>query len=163
MKKIATLFFITLILFIADNSIIPFLSIGGYIPSLVFVFVINYSIINGSHEGLWLGAYAGLLQDVYFNNVLGVNAFANMICCVIAGYIGINIFKEKILIPVVSTFLLSIFKGLILFILLYIVKVNTSLRSILVNSLYNMLLSIVAYRFIFKLCSKDFMEKRWKF
>ena len=163
MKKIVTLFSIILLLLVVDNSIVPFLSIKGFIPSFLFVFIINYSIINGSWEGLWLGALSGLLQDVYFYNVLGINAFTNMICCVIAGYIGINIFKEKLLIPVASSFVLSVFKGLITFVLLYIIKINMPLRNIFVNSLYNMFVSIIAYRFIFKLCSKDFMERKWKF
>ncbi|MBU5483570.1 rod shape-determining protein MreD [Clostridium sp. MSJ-11] len=163
MRKIVTLFSIVLILFIGDNSIIPFLAIKGFSPSLLFVFIVSYSIINGSWEGLWLGVFAGLLQDVYFSNVLGINALTNMLSCVIAGYVGINIFKEKILIPVATSFLLSIFKGILVFMLLYIVSVNMPLRNIVFNSLYNMLVSIPMYKFVFNLCNKDYMERKWKF
>ncbi|MEW9096651.1 MAG: rod shape-determining protein MreD [Clostridiaceae bacterium] len=163
MRKIVTLFSIVLILFIGDNSIIPFLAIKGFGPSLLFVFIVSYSIINGSWEGLWLGIFAGLLQDIYFSNVLGINALTNMLSCVIAGYVGINIFKEKILIPVATSFLLSIFKGILVFMLLYIVGVSMPLRNIFFNSLYNMLISILIYKFVFKLCNKDYMERKWKF
>ncbi|WP_315116936.1 rod shape-determining protein MreD [uncultured Clostridium sp.] len=163
MRKILTLFSIVLILFIGDNSIIPFLAVKGFSPSLLFVFIVSYSIINESWEGLWLGVFAGLLQDVYFSNVLGINALVNMLSCAIAGYVGISIFKEKLLIPVATSFLLSIFKGILVFVLLYTVNVNMPLRNILFNSLYNMLVSIIMYKFVFKLCSKDYMKKKWKF
>ena len=95
MKKILTVFLLTIILLILDNSVVPFLGIIGIYPSLLFVFIICYSIINDSWEGLWIGVVAGSLQDIYFANVFGVNALTNMIICVLAGQIGVNILKEK--------------------------------------------------------------------
>jgi len=44
------LFLISLVLLILDNSFMPFLAIKGAFPSLLFVFAIAYSIINGKKE-----------------------------------------------------------------------------------------------------------------
>lgn len=163
MKKVITLFCIVTILIILDNSFIPFFSIKGFYPSLTFIFIISYSIINGIWEGIWIGVFSGLLQDLYFINAMGINAFTNMICCILAAFIGKNIFKEKLLIPVLSEFLLSILKGLILFIILYALKMKLNIKPVFASGIYNMIISIVAYRLTLKLCSLDYMQKDWKF
>ncbi|WP_097026081.1 rod shape-determining protein MreD [Clostridium peptidivorans] len=163
MKKILTLAGLTIIMVILDNSVVPFFSIKGFSPSLLFTFIISYSIVNGYSEGLWLGAFAGLFQDIYFANVLGVNALANMICAVISGFIGESIFKEKTLIPVISSFAMSIFKGILVFVILYVIGVGMSFRFVFFNSLYNLFLSIPVYRLTYKLCNKDYMKRKWKF
>lgn len=163
MKKILTLTGLTIIMVILDNSVVPFFSIKGFSPSLLFTFVISYSIINGYWEGLWLGVFAGLFQDIYFANIIGVNALTNMICALISGFIGVSIFKEKTLIPVVSNFAISIFKGILLLMILYIVGVGMSFRFVFFNSLYNLFLSIPVYRLTYKLCNKDYMKRNWKF
>lgn len=163
MKKIITLFSITILLLILDNSFIPFLAIKGFSPSLLFLFIISYSIINESWEGLWLGAFAGLFQDLYFSNIIGVNAFTNMLSCVLAGFIGINIFKEKIFIPVISSFFLSIFKGFAVFTILYLLGMSMGIKIIFLNGIYNMLVSIPMYKFVYWLCGKEYMQRKWKF
>jgi len=163
MRKIITLITITLILFILDNSLIPFISIKGFLPSLVFVFIIGYSIINGSWEGLWLGVFAGLLQDIYFGNFFGINAFVNLISCALAGFIGKNIFRQKTIIPILSEFLLSIFKGLVIFAIFYFAKKDIRIKTIIFNGIYNMVISIIVYKYIYKLCGKEYMQVKWKF
>ena len=163
MKKILTLAGLTIVMVILDNSVMPFFSIKGFSPSLLFTFIISYSIVNGYSEGLWLGVFAGLFQDLYFSNILGVNALTNMICAVIAGFIGISIFKEKTLIPVVSNFAISILKGLLVFAILYVIGVGMSFRFVFFNSLYNLLLSIPVYSLTYKLCGKDYMKRKWRF
>lgn len=163
MKKIITLFSITILLLILDNSFAPFLAIKGFSPSLLFVFIISYSIINESWEGLWLGVFSGLLQDLYFSNVLGINAFTNMVSCVLAGFIGISIFKEKIFIPVISSFFLSIFKGFFVLIILYFIKMEMEMKVIFLNGIYNMIVSVVMYKFVYWLCKKEYMQRKWKF
>ncbi|MBE6064664.1 rod shape-determining protein MreD [Clostridium cochlearium] len=163
MKKVATLFCIVTVLIILDNSFIPFFSIKGFYPSLTFIFIISYSIINGIWSGIWIGIFSGLLQDLHFIGAIGVNAFTNMICCILAAFIGENIFREKLVIPVLSEFLLSLLKGLILFIILYALNMKLNVKSVLISGIYNMIISIVVYKLTLRLCSLDYMQKDWKF
>jgi rod shape-determining protein MreD len=163
MKKILTLFFICVLFFILDNTLVPFFAVRGYFPSLLLVFVIFYSINNGSWEGLWIGIFSGVLQDLYFFNGFGINAFSNMLICTAAGFIGIGIFKEKGLIPVISSFVLTLAKGIIVYVILYIAKTHTPFENILYNSIYSMVVSIFMYRFIYRLCSKEYMQRKWSF
>lgn len=163
MKRILTIGFISLMLFIADNSIMPFLTIYGYSPSLLFIYIIGISIIYGKWEGLWFGVFSGLLQDVFFGVGFGINSMTNMLMCIAAGEIGISIIKKKMLIPVVTCFLLSLVKGIMVFVILYIFGSHMSLLAVLFTSIYNMVVCLIMYRFIYKFSQKRFMHKEWRF
>ncbi len=163
MKKVLILFLLSIIFFIIDNVLMPFFAIKTIYPSLLLTFMICYSIANGKWEGLWLGVFGGMLQDVYFINGFGINALTNMIICIIAGVIGDNIFKEKSLIPVASCFALSVFKGILLFLILYLCGIHANVSDILFTAIYNMIISVIMYKKVYRFCQKDYMQIRWKF
>lgn len=163
MRKILTVTLLCVLFLILDNTLVPFFSIKGYFPSLLLLFAIFYAVINGAYEGIWIGVFSGLLQDLYFFNGFGVNAFTNMLVCTAAGYIGVSIFKEKSLIPIISSFFLTLAKGILVFAILYVAKVYTNFDHLLYNSIYSMVISVFMYRWIYKLCQKEYMKKKWSF
>lgn len=163
MKKVLVLFLLSILFFLLDNILVPFLSIRNIYPSLLLVFIVCYSIVNGAWEGLWLGVFCGLLQDVYFTSAFGLNALVNMIVCIAAGVIGNNIFKEKRLIPVASCFLLSFLKGILLLLILYLSGVYIDVKNIFFISVYNTIICLIIYKKVYKFCEKEYMQIRWKF
>jgi rod shape-determining protein MreD len=163
MKRILTIGFISLILFIIDNSIMPFFTICGYSPSLLFIYIISISIIYGKWEGIWFGIFAGLFQDVFFGVGFGINSITDMLMCVAAGEVGINIIKKKTLIPVCTCFVLSLIKGIMVFVILYLFGNHMSLITVLFSSIYNMVVCLIMYKFIYKFSQKRFMQKEWRF
>lgn len=163
MKKVVTLFFICIGLTMLDNTLSTFIAIKSIYPSILFVFMISYSIINGSVEAIILGIFAGALQDLYLFNGLGINMLTNMLTCYIAAQIGKSIFKEKSFVPIISTFFLSILKGVLIFSLFYLLKIKVNIQTALYVSIYNMILSIILYRYIYKLSETKFIKKDWRF
>lgn len=163
MKKTLTILGILLIFTLLDNTLIPLIEIKGYYPSLVFTFAICYSIIQGKNEAINVGVFSGVLQDVFFYNGFGINCLTNLLSCIIAAYIGKNIFKDKKFIPIASVFILSIFKSSLVYIMFFILKQNINPYKIIFLSIYNMILGILMYHYIYKLCNKSYMVREWKF
>ena len=164
MKKIIYLFLITLLLFILDNTLIPFIAINHIYPSILLVFIISYAIINGSFEGMILGILAGAFQDLYFSKCIGINMLSNMVICLLAAEIGKSIFKDKSIVPIVSTFFLSFIKGLFVLGVLFLLRVKTAgITVVLYKALYDMVISVLLYRFVFKLSETKTMKKEWRF
>lgn len=163
MKKVIITLLSAGIFFILDISLMPFLAIKGYYPSLLLIFIICFSIINGSWDGLWLGIVAGIFQDLYFSNAFGINCLANMLICVAAAKIGNWIFREKNLVPILSSFVLSVTKGCIVYGILYVIGIYFNIKSVLYVSLYNMALTFFMYRWVYKLSKKPYMQKKWNF
>ncbi|MCS4455431.1 rod shape-determining protein MreD [Clostridium botulinum] len=100
-----------------------------------------------------------MLQDLYFANVFGINSLINMFVCLIAAEIGVNIIKSKILIPVISSFALSIFKGVFIWVIAYFLKINISYSLIAFNSIYNGVITIIVYKLVYNLCRKNIWIK----
>lgn len=163
MKKLLVLVLLSVLLLILDNSLIPFFAIKGFYPELLVIFIICYSIVNGSWEGIWLGMFAGLLEDIYFSYGFGINSFTNIIICVIAGIVGNSIFKKRRLIPVISCFLLVLFKGFLIMGILYLCGVYVNIKNVFFTAVYDMILCVFIYKPIYNFCEKDYMESKWEF
>ena len=163
MKKIFITGLLIILFLLLDNALVPFFAIKHYSPSILFIFIICFSIVNGRWQGLWVGAFSGMLQDIFFYNTFGTNSLLNMLVCVMAGAIGINIFRNKTLIPMISTLILSILKGSGIFAVLLILGQHTDYKNIFFNAIYEMVICIFMYKPIYKLYHKNFMKKDWKF
>lgn len=163
MKKVVILTILIFALEVLDNSMVPFFSVYGYYPSLLFLFVISYSIINDRWSALKVGLISGALQDLFFINGFGVNMLVNMLLCVLAGEIGRNLFKEKKLIPILTILGLTFLKGILVYIILYFIGIKVMLYSSVFVAIYSFVLAIFVYKPIYKLCRKPYMIKKWKF
>ncbi|WP_017414468.1 rod shape-determining protein MreD [Clostridium tunisiense] len=164
MKKVIYLFLIILLLAVLDNTVITFLSIRYIYPSTLLVFVIAYAIINGPIEGIVVGIVAGAFQDLYFSSGMGINMLGNMIICLIAAEIGKSIFKDKSIVPIVSTFFLSFLKGLFVIGILFLLRIKTTgITIVLYKALYDMIVSVFLYRLVFKLSETKIIKKEWRF
>ncbi|WP_040210713.1 rod shape-determining protein MreD [Clostridium polynesiense] len=162
MRKVI-LVLLSIVFLIIDNTVMPFFSINTYYPSILMVFAICYSIINDKWDALSIGVISGLLQDIYFFRGFGVNALVNMIICLIASQIGENIFKEKKLIPVVAAFFLTTLKYLMVYVILYVTKVQTHIKGVFYIGITSMILALLMYKRVYKLSQKNYMKKDWKF
>ena len=56
---------ISLFLLILENTILPSYSIMQGYPSILFVFAIAFSIVNGKEDAMFIGIVSGLLQDLF--------------------------------------------------------------------------------------------------
>ena len=114
---------------ILDNSVIPFMSIKGGYPSLLFTFAIAYSLVNKREKTVFMGMVSGILQDIFFFNGFGVNCFLNLLLCFLASLIGESMIKNKRMVPVVSMFVLTILKYIGIFIIFYILNIKLELSN----------------------------------
>ena len=163
MKKILTVVLLCILFLILDNTLMPLFKLRGAYPSLIFTFALCYSIVSSPKDAVIIGVFTGALQDVYFFNGFGINMLSNMLMCVVAASIGKNIFIEKSFLPIISSFILSLVKGLIVFCMFYLIKQYTSIGVIFYQAIYNLIVCIFMYRFTYKLSQKEYMKTDWKF
>jgi rod shape-determining protein MreD len=162
MKRILTVVFLCIIFLVLDNTLIPLIKINGAYPSLIFTFALCYSIVSSPKDAVMIGVFTGALQDIYLFNGFGINMLTNMLMCVVAANIGKNIFIEKSFLPVISSFILSLVKGLIVFSILFLMKQYVRIEAIIYHGIYDFIISIFMYRFTYKLSQREFMRKEWR-
>jgi rod shape-determining protein MreD len=163
MAKRIVLITVSIILLILDNALAPFIAIKGAWPSLLFIFAISYSVINGKREGVLIGVISGLLQDIFFYKLLGVNALINMLCCLGAGFVGEGIWRDKKLVPVITIFVGTILKYLGVFIIFSAFHISMSFLRGGITALYNSIIMLLAYKTILKFFDREDMRKAWRF
>ncbi|MBS5939438.1 rod shape-determining protein MreD [Clostridium sp.] len=154
---------ISLLLLILDNSLMPFFSIKGAYPTLIFTFAIAYSIIYGRKEAVIIGVTSGLLQDIFFYNGFGVNSLINMLLCLLAAVIGENIYREKKLIPVISTVFLSLLKVFAIALILKLSDKTVNGTIGIYSSIYNAVVMFLGYNFVLRLYDNNYKKKSWRF
>lgn len=162
MKKII-LIAMSLFLLILENALLPSYSIKGAHPSVLFVFAIAFSIVNGKEDAMFIGIVSGFLQDLFFFNGFGINLLVNFLLCILAASIGESIFKDNKLIPVITCLILSVIK-IIMVVLLFIPfnkKVNIDMA--LISALMNTILMFLGYKFILNKSKKYWKKDEWRF
>ena len=150
-------------LVILDNSLVPFFSIKGVYPSLLFVFVIAYSLVNSKERSIFVGVISGVLQDVFFFNGFGVNSLLNLLLCLLASFIGSGIIKSKRLIPVVSMFFITVVKYIAVFAIFYLLDLKIDVSRSIIMAIYNAVIMFFLYKFVLNIYDDEYSKQRWRF
>src|SRR5699024_4173712 len=91
---------IIIINFIFQSTILPGLSLFGVVPNTGLIIVVLISLLRGKRIGSIAGLLIGLLQDIIFSTVIGVNAIIFFFIGYIIGMNEGKLAKDNILIPV---------------------------------------------------------------
>ena len=148
---------------ILDNSLVPFFSIKGAYPSLLFVFAIAYSLINGKEKATFIGVVSGILQDIFFFHGFGVNSLLNLLLCLLASIVGEGIIKNKRLIPVVSIFFITIMKYIGVIIIFYLLHIDIEFSKSIIMGIYNGVVMFFAYKVVMNIYDDEYSKQRWRF
>jgi len=157
------LILVSIVLVILDNSLVPFFSVKGAYPSLLFVFAIAYSLINAKEKAIFIGVVSGMLQDIFFFNGFGVNSLINLLLCVLASYIGAGIVKNKRLIPVISIFFITLIKYMGIFVIFYLLNIQIQLSKSIIMSICNCIVMFFVYKIVMNIYDDEYSKQRWRF
>ena len=75
-----------LVLLLLQTTFLPFLSIGGFMPDVLLIWVVYIAVTRGQVEATVTGFAVGLLQDVIAIQFFGLTALAKTLAGFVAGY-----------------------------------------------------------------------------
>lgn len=150
-------------LVILDNSIVPFFSIKGVYPSLLFTFAIAYSLVNKKERVIFIGVVSGILQDIFFFHGFGINSLLNLFLCLLASFIGEGIVKNKRLIPVIFTLFITVIKYMGVFIIFYLLDIHIQFSKSVIMGIYNSIVMFFAYKLVINIYDDEYTKQRWRF
>lgn len=159
-----TLGLILVISLLLQLTVFNFIKVAGVKPDLILVFVIFNALLNGSRDGAVFGLVGGLLQDLITGQFIGLNAISKALTGFLFGLMGKKLYKENIIIPIISLFLGSIFCDFVIYILGYFISLNTSLLmvfkgKILPAAIYNACLTPFIYGKFYDSSAKGLLSK----
>lgn len=77
---------VALVLLILQTTFIPFLSIAGFLPDILLIWVVYVAVRRGQMEATITGFLVGLLQDAVSMQFFGLGALTKTIAGFVAGY-----------------------------------------------------------------------------
>ena len=86
MKSKITLFFMILISFLLQCTVLHVISIGSITPNLILILCISMGLMRGRKSGMWTGFFCGFLVDMFYGSVFGFYALIYMYIGFLSGY-----------------------------------------------------------------------------
>lgn len=140
---------------VLESTIINRFLIFGVVPNIILILVIIIALSRGFKLGSFIGLVSGLIIDILFAPVIGVNGLIYFFVGFLVGLLEQKFSKDNILIPVIMTVLFTMFYHFLylffMFFLNYTISIDKVFRNkIIIEILYNSILMIPIYKMLSK-------------
>lgn len=157
--------FLTIIItIIIQNTMLARIQIFGVHPNLFLPVIVGLSIGFGCYVGGFSGLLFGLLQDIFFFDIIGVNALIYFVCGYLIGMSEAGINKEDIRSGLIFTFIMSFLYVLATQILYRLLGSNMIFTDYLKGPVFlEIAMNILLYFGVHKIFSSIFEYPIYKF
>ena len=141
---------------IIQSTLLPLIGIKGICPDILLVIVVSYALLSGKEKGVGMGFFAGLLQDLAFGSIFGINTLSKVATGYICGLAERKVFKEHVLLPVAATAVATVFNGLVMFMVLFMLGHKVDVGSAIINNVvplvgYNVIIAIPVHHIVYRI------------
>ncbi|MBP2649621.1 MAG: rod shape-determining protein MreD [Firmicutes bacterium] len=144
---------------IIQATLLPLVAIKGVQPDLLLIVVVSWGLLAGKEQGIGLGFFAGLIQDLASGAVFGMNVLSKMATGYASGMLERQVFKENYWLPVMGVLTATLFNNTVIFVVLFLLGYSIGITELITNIVYP-----VAYNMVFALPVHFFVlriTKRW--
>ena len=165
MKRVLYCVFSILITYILQVSVFSYFEIAGIRPNLLLMITCITGFIMGGKMGLAEGFFSGLLIDLMAGGTVGFTALIYMYAGALNGFFYKDYVKEELFLPMalvaVSTFMYEFLYFIFYFLLQNKLRLSYYLaRIILPEVIYTVLMTLLAYVFIYFIIRKVEQSKK---
>lgn len=86
MKRIIVYLIEIIIFYVIQTSTFHYFRIGDIMPNLLLILVVSHGYMSGRMTGLAIGFFSGLLVDLVYGDLIGINALLYMVIGYFIGY-----------------------------------------------------------------------------
>lgn len=164
-RKLITAILI-LVCFILQCTVFRSLAFGGIVPNLLIILTSAFGFMRGEKEGCVIGFFCGLLQDIFFGDVLGFYALILLYIGYINGKFSRIFYPEDIKLPLGLIIVSDLTYGLTCYILMFLLRGRFAfayyfVHVILPEAVYTIVVTLLLYPVILFLNHKlEVKEKR---
>lgn len=151
--------------FVLQSTVFKSIAFAGIVPNLLIILTASFGLMRGEKEGLLIGFFCGLLQDIFFGELLGFHALVFMYIGYVNGKFSRIFYPEDIKLPIALITVSDLTYGLIFYILMFLLRGRFDFayyftRVILPEVIYTVVVTMVMYPLIRKL--NEALEAREK-
>ena len=159
MKRRITMIFLIIFCFILQTTLLQTFSVASVSPSLPVILTVSFALMRGKREGMFTGAFFGILMDIFYGPVLGFHMLLFTYIGYLNGYCYRIFYDDDIKMPVLLIALSDIAYGMIIYIFQLLFRGRISLffylrRIIIPEVIYTALITLIVYRLLLALNHK---------
>ncbi len=145
--------------FILQCSVFGSLAFAGIIPNLMIILTSSFGFMRGEKEGLLIGFFCGLLNDIVFGGFLGFYALVLMYIGYLNGKFSRIFYPEDIRLPLSLIVVSDLSYGILCYILTFMLRGRFEFtyyftHIILPETLYTIVVTLLFYPVILKVNEK---------
>ncbi len=159
MKRKIVVLLIIIVGFLLQSTVFQTLSIGSITPNLMVIIVSSFGFMRGKKEGLAVGFFCGLLEDIFYGRLLGMHAMIYMYIGYVNGYFNHIFYGDDIKLPISLISVSELVYGLGTYLIMFLMRSRFAfsyymVRIILPELVYTIVMTLVFYRLIFSINCK---------
>ena len=144
------------ICFLLQCTVFRALAFGGIVPNLLIVLTASFGFMRGEKTGLIIGFFCGLLADIFFGNVIGLNAMIYMYIGYANGKFHQIFFPDDIKLPLFLILASDLAYGFLYYVTLFLMRCRFQigfyfLHIILPEAVYTILITLLLYPLVLKI------------
>ncbi len=152
-----------MICFLLQSTLFQSLSLASISPNLLIILTSAYGFMKGKKEGMAVGFFCGLLEDIFFGRLLGMHALIYMYIGYANGYFNQIFYGEDIKLPMALISASELAYGLGTYMIMFLMRSRVDFfyylrRIILPELLYTIIVTLFVYRIIYMIDQK--LEKK---
>lgn len=141
--------------FVLQCSVFGSLPFAGIVPNLMIILTSSFGFMCGEKEGLLIGFFCGLLNDIFFGTFLGFYALLLMYIGFVNGKFCRIFYPEDIRLPLALIIVSDLSYGMICYILTFMLRSKFHFayyfsHVILPEALYTIVVTLALYPVILK-------------
>ncbi len=153
MKKAITSSIFIFCLFLLQSTLFSLFSIGGIRPNLLLIATASLGFLGGKRTGIYAGFFSGLLIDIGFRSVYGINALLYMYVGFVCGTLKKVLFPKDIKIPLLFIALSDLVYNILYYFILFFFRRRFDMMYYLMNIIlpevvYTTIMACVIYPLI---------------
>ena len=163
MKRKIVIALMIIVCFLLQSTLFQSLSLASISPNLLIILTSVYGFMKGKKEGMAVGFFCGLLEDIFFGRLLGMHALIYMYIGYANGYFNQIFYGEDIKLPMALISASELAYGLGTYLIMFLMRSRFDFfyylkRIILPELLYTIIVTLFVYRIIYMIDQK--LEKK---
>jgi len=147
---------IVFINFILQSTLFGYIEFFGIRPNTALIIVVSVAILRSDIDGAITGFFAGLLQDIVFGRVIGLNALLYMCIGAVCGKPFKDFYRENYFLPIFLAVGATFFYEFAIFVATFLFRGRLDMpfyfqRIILPSLAYNAFLAFPLYRVLYSI------------
>ena len=148
-----------IVCFAMQQTFFQALSLGGIVPNILLIITAIFGFVSGRREGMWIGFFSGLLIDIFFGGIIGINALIYMFVGYCNGYYKGGFFPEDIKIPMLLIIVSDVVYSVLYYVMNFLLRGKNNVylytKIIIIPELfYTLFVALIIYRPLLFLINK---------